>query len=71
MPKKFGTNTKAAEARERKEAAKIAERVKKEKAAEDALWKDDDKHVVRKQQRKVFNLLLTTTVVFKVLINLK
>lgn len=52
MPKKFGSNTKAAEARERKEAVKIAERERKEKEAEDALWRDDDKHVLRKQQRK-------------------
>ncbi|CAL1278906.1 unnamed protein product [Larinioides sclopetarius] len=52
MPKKFGGNTKAMEARERKEAVKNAEKEKKEREAEEALWRDDDKHVVRKQQRK-------------------
>ncbi|KAH8038667.1 hypothetical protein HPB51_002811 [Rhipicephalus microplus] len=52
MPKKFGTNTKSAEARAKKEAVKIAEKEKKEKAAEEALWADDDKHIARKQQRK-------------------
>lgn len=53
MPKKFGSNTKAAEARERKDAAKFAEKERKEREAEDALWRDDDKHLLRKQQRKV------------------
>ncbi|GBM70284.1 Coiled-coil domain-containing protein 124-B [Araneus ventricosus] len=52
MPKKFGGNTKAIEARERKDAVKNAEKEKKEREAEEALWRDDDKHVVRKQQRK-------------------
>ncbi|GFS95408.1 coiled-coil domain-containing protein 124-B [Nephila pilipes] len=52
MPKKFGGNTKALEARERKEAVKYAEKEKKEREAEEALWKDDDKHLLRKQQRK-------------------
>ncbi|XP_035221999.1 coiled-coil domain-containing protein 124-like [Stegodyphus dumicola] len=52
MPKKFGSNTKSVEARERREAVKAAERERKEREAEEALWKDDDKHVLRKQQRK-------------------
>lgn len=53
MPKKFqGENTKSAEARARKAAQKNAEREQKEKAAEDAYWADDDKHVAKKQQRK-------------------
>jgi len=52
MPKKFGNNTKAAEARGRREAAKNAEKEQKEREAEDALWRDDDKHIARKQQRK-------------------
>ncbi|KAF8771661.1 coiled-coil domain-containing protein 124-like [Argiope bruennichi] len=52
MPKKFGGNTKAIEARERKEAVKNAEKEKKEREAEEAMWRDDDKHVMRKQQRK-------------------
>lgn len=53
MPKKFGGNTKALEAKERKEAAKNAEKERKEREAEDALWRDEDKHVMRKQLRKV------------------
>ncbi|KAG8183653.1 hypothetical protein JTE90_005639 [Oedothorax gibbosus] len=52
MPKKFGNNTKAAEAKERRDAVKNAEKEKKEREAEEAAWKDDDKYVVRKQQRK-------------------
>ena len=54
MPKKFkAVNTKAEEARSRKEAAKAAERERKEKEEEDKYWEDKDKHVMRKQQRKV------------------
>uniref|UniRef100_A0A6M2E9N0 Coiled-coil domain-containing protein n=1 Tax=Amblyomma tuberculatum TaxID=48802 RepID=A0A6M2E9N0_9ACAR len=52
MPKKFGTNTKSAEARAKKEAVKTADKARKEKEVEDALWNDDDKHIARKQQRK-------------------
>ncbi|CAN7938878.1 unnamed protein product [Ixodes hexagonus] len=52
MPKKFGTNTKSAEARAKKEEVKLADKVQKERAAQDALWIDDDKHIARKQQRK-------------------
>lgn len=52
MPKKFGGNTKAIEARERKEALKNAEKEKKDRDAQEALWKDEDKHSLRKQQRK-------------------
>lgn len=52
MPKKFGTNTKSAEARAKKEAVKTAEKEKKERAEEEAIWADDDKHIARKQQRK-------------------
>lgn len=52
MPKKFGTNTKSAEARAKKEAVKTAEKEKKERAEAEALWADDDKHIARKQQRK-------------------
>lgn len=52
MPKKFGTNTKSAEARAKKEAVKIADKEKKIREAEEALWADDDKHIARKQQRK-------------------
>ena len=54
MPKKFkGVNTKAEETRARREAVKVAEREKKQKEEEDKLWEDNDKHVLRKQQRKV------------------
>ena len=54
MPKKFkGTNTKAEEARARKEAIKGAEKERKQKEEEDKYWEDNDKHVLRKQQRKV------------------
>ena len=54
MPKKFkGENSKAAAARERKQAAKHEADEKKRQAEEDAYWKDDDKHAQRKQDRKV------------------
>lgn len=58
MPKKFATeNTKAVAARERKKTAKEIENERKEKAIEDARWKDDDKQVLKKQQKKVCNAL--------------
>ena len=53
MPKKLSTNPKAAEARERKEEKKKSERERIEKQKEDAYWEDNDKHVLRKQNRKV------------------
>ena len=54
MPKKFkGENSKAAVAKARKAEAKAAENARVEKEKEDAYWKDDDKHVAKKQQRKV------------------
>ncbi|XP_018332290.1 coiled-coil domain-containing protein 124 [Agrilus planipennis] len=53
MPKKFqGENSKASAARARKTASKEAETAKKQKDLEDAYWKEDDKHILRKQQRK-------------------
>lgn len=53
MPKKFtGENSKAAEARARKDAVRKEETAKKLKEAEDKLWEDNDKHLLRKQQRK-------------------
>ncbi|XP_069504869.1 coiled-coil domain-containing protein 124 [Ambystoma mexicanum] len=53
MPKKFqGENTKSAAARSRKADAKAAADAKRQQEQEDALWKDDDKHVMRKEQRK-------------------
>ena len=58
MPKKFkGVNTKAEETRARREAVKVAERERKQKEEEDKFWEDNDKHVLRKQNRKVCNCL--------------
>lgn len=48
----MGVNSKAAEARARKEAVKNAERELQEKLKEDELWRDDDKHVLKKQTRR-------------------
>ncbi|KAK1342511.1 hypothetical protein QTO34_015276 [Cnephaeus nilssonii] len=53
MPKKFqGENTKSAAARARRAEAKAAADARKHKELEDAYWKDEDKHVMRKEQRK-------------------
>ncbi|XP_004595601.2 coiled-coil domain-containing protein 124 [Ochotona princeps] len=53
MPKKFqGENSKSAAARARKAEAKAAADARRQKELEDAYWKDDDKHVMRKEQRK-------------------
>ncbi|BFF90995.1 coiled-coil domain-containing protein 124 [Drosophila madeirensis] len=52
MPKKMGTNSKAVEARERKEKERKATQDKKAKDAEDRLWHDDDKSLAKKQQRR-------------------
>ncbi|XP_029469601.1 coiled-coil domain-containing protein 124 isoform X2 [Rhinatrema bivittatum] len=53
MPKKFqGENTKSAAARARKAEAKAVADAKRQQELEDAYWKDDDKHVARKEQRK-------------------
>ncbi|KAM5237631.1 coiled-coil domain-containing protein 124 [Ctenodactylus gundi] len=53
MPKKFqGENTKSAAARARRAEAKAAADARKQKELEDAYWKDEDKHVLRKEQRK-------------------
>lgn len=53
MPKKFGTNTKSQEARERKETAKELQKSKKAQAEEDEKWADNDVLINRKLQRKV------------------
>ena len=53
MSKKFGINSKAAEARARKEAVKQSNEQEKQQRLEDEYWRDDDKYVLRKQQRKV------------------
>lgn len=53
MPKKFkGENSKAVQARARKETARLEEKEKKQKELEDEYWRDDDKHSVNKQNRK-------------------
>uniref|UniRef100_A0A2M3ZJM9 Putative coiled-coil domain-containing protein n=1 Tax=Anopheles braziliensis TaxID=58242 RepID=A0A2M3ZJM9_9DIPT len=52
MPKKMGINPKAAEARERKADAKKVANEKAAKAAEDALWVDDDKQLAKKKKQK-------------------
>lgn len=53
MPKKFaGENTKSAIARIRKTEVKQVEKQRIEAEKEDAYWRDDDKHVQRKLQRK-------------------
>lgn len=53
MPKKFkGENSKAVEARARKATQKDEEEVQKQKQLEDEYWKDDDKHALKKLQRK-------------------
>jgi len=54
MPKKFqGENSKSATARARKAEAKAVADAQKQKDLEDALWQDNDKHVMKKEQRKV------------------
>lgn len=54
MPKKFqGENTKSAAARARRAEAKAAADARKQKELEDAYWRDEDKHVMRREQRKV------------------
>ena len=52
MPKKMVTNSKAAEARERKQAVKQANNERAAKEAEDRLWADNDKSLAKKQQRR-------------------
>eukprot|EP00112_Aurelia_sp_Birch-Aquarium-sp1_P011330 Seg2382.3 transcript_id=Seg2382.3/GoldUCD/mRNA.D3Y31 product="Coiled-coil domain-containing protein 124" protein_id=Seg2382.3/GoldUCD/D3Y31 len=52
MPKKISTNPKAEAARERKADKKQQEKLRVEREREDANWKDDDKQIAKKQQRK-------------------
>ena len=58
MPKKMGENSKAVEAKARKDQVQKEKQAAKEKDEEDKLWQDDDKHVLRKQERKVRMVLL-------------
>lgn len=54
MPKKMqGENSKAATARVRKAEAKAVADARKKQQEEDALWQETDKHVLKKEQRKV------------------
>lgn len=54
MPKKFqGENSKAATARARKAEAKAVADARKKQEEDDALWQETDKHVLKKEQRKV------------------
>lgn len=53
MPKKnSGENSKAVAAKARKAAVKVAKEAENPKKLEDLYWKDDDKHILKKQQRK-------------------
>ncbi|XP_051950284.1 coiled-coil domain-containing protein 124-like [Xyrauchen texanus] len=53
MPKKFqGENTKSATAKARKADAKATADAHKQKELEDARWEDNDKHVIKKEQRR-------------------
>ncbi|THD27969.1 Coiled-coil domain-containing protein 124-A [Fasciola hepatica] len=52
MPKKLGTCPKSLEARQRRAEKKKEEKEKKEREIEEAYWKDNDKHVNKKLQRK-------------------
>ena len=66
MPKKnssWGQNSKATEARERKANQKREEQAKKQKAVEDAYWKDDNKLDNRKKERKVQVVLMRVVTV--------
>lgn len=56
MPKKnssWGANTKAVEARERKNQQKVEEQAAKQKAKDDAYWLDENKVEQRKKEKKV------------------
>lgn len=48
----MGLNSKAVEARERKQAIKLSTQEKAEREAEDKLWQDDNKTLAKKLQRK-------------------
>lgn len=55
MPKKWhGPSGKAAEALAKKHEQKTAEKERIQKEIEDEFWRDDDKNLQKKQQRKVF-----------------
>jgi len=57
MPKKFrGENSKSVEARARKAAQKEAEAERHQRQVEDEYWKEEDKNVLKKLQRKVLHM---------------
>ena len=60
MSKKFGVNSKSAEARTRKDAVKQANDRDKQQKLEDEYWRDDDKNIQKKQQRKVSRCCFNT-----------
>ena len=53
MSKKFGVNSKSAEAKTRKDAVKQTNERDKQQKLEDEYWRDDDKNLQKKNQRKV------------------
>ena len=54
MPKKFqGENSKAVIAKARKAEAQAVTDARKKKEQEDAAWTENDKHVLKKEARKV------------------
>lgn len=72
MPKKFvGMNSKASEAKARRDAIKQEADAQKKKAIEDEYWKDDDKNTAKKQKRKASCIIiLLIYLLTKILINL-
>lgn len=67
MPKNkaWGENSKAAEAKARKAESQKTQKDKKDKAAEDAYWEDDDKHLAKKQGRKVVSICIIHITTFQ------
>lgn len=64
MPKKFqGENSKAVTARARKAEAKAVADARKKQQEEDALWQETDKHVLKKEQRKVSFIFLVSCLI--------
>jgi hypothetical protein len=53
MPKKFGTNTKKEEARERETQKKKEKREDEIRKAEDAFWRETDSKVNKKLEKEV------------------
>ena len=67
MPKKFrGENSKAVEARARKAAQKEAETERKQQQLEDEYWKEDDKNVLKRLQRKVCTVVVVVVLCLNV-----